>query len=60
MPTLKPLPPPVFAIPLGVRVTEDIKRRMDALKRTRGIPIAFQVHAALEAYLAQEERRAGQ
>ena len=58
MPTQKSLP--LFVVPLGVRVTKDIKRRMDALRRARGIPIAFQVHAALEAWLAQEERRAAQ
>ena len=51
---------PLFAIPLGVRVTKDIKRRMEAVRRARGVPIVFQVHAALEAWLAQEERRAAQ
>jgi len=59
MPTPKPTRD--FTILLGVRVTKEIRRRMEALRRAQGTPIVYQVHLALEQWLAQQEgRRAAQ
>ena len=46
--------PPVMVI---ARIPRHVKAALDTIKRTQGIPIQYQVNAALEAYVAAQVNR---
>jgi hypothetical protein len=39
------------------RIPRHVKAALDTIKRTQGIPIQYQVQAALEAYVAAQASR---